>query len=257
MNSCLYVGSVRHRRFAPRQNHFTYRLFMAFIDLSELPSVFDKFWCWSARRPALAWFRRADYYGDERRSLDGCIRDLVQKHAGSRPNGPIRLLTHLRYFGHNFNPVSFYYVYASDGETLQYVVAEITNTPWKERHAYVLSANDGAQLTNGHGQNVLRWQFDKTFHVSPFLPMNMQYDWRLCTPSDVLYVHMQTRQEGELQLDATLNLRRKPLGRAALAQALLNFPLVTLKVSALIYWQALKLYVRRTPIFTHPESLTR
>ena len=257
MNSCLYVGTVRHRRFAPNENRFTYRLFMAFIDLSELPSLFDRFWCWSARRPALAWFRRADYYGDPRRSLDECIRDLVQQHTSVRPRGPIRLLTHLRYLGHNFNPVSFYYVYASDGLTLEHIVAEITNTPWKERHAYVLPAHQAADRANLSGERVLRWQFDKRFHVSPFLPMQMQYDWRMSSPSDVLYIHMQTREQTRLQLDATLNLRRRALSSSSLAHALLAFPAMTLKVTSLIYWQALKLYLRRTPFFRHPESLTR
>lgn len=252
MNSCLYVGSVRHRRFAPVENAFRYRLFMAYLDLDELPAVFDRYWFWSARRASLAWFRRADYYGDPSRPLDLCIRDLVQERTGTRPTGPIRLLTHLRYFGHNFNPVSFYYVYDAAGERLECIVAEITNTPWKERHAYVLPTGDGAAFNNPHGQQMLRWRFDKSFHVSPFLPLDMQYDWRMSAPAEVLYVHMQTRREGTLLLDATLDLRRRRFSSSALRRALLTFPLVTVKVVALIYWQALRLWLRRVPFFAHP-----
>ncbi|MBB6092402.1 hypothetical protein HNQ60_001248 [Povalibacter uvarum] len=257
MNSCLYVGSVRHRRFAPRPNRFHYRLFMAFIDLAELPHAFDSLWLWSARHAAPARFRRADYYGDPSRPLDVCVRELVEQHVGVRPEGPIRLLTHLRYFGHNFNPVSFYYVYDASGARVDYVVAEITNTPWRQRHTYVLPTDAGERRVAGHGGDVWRWQFDKDFHVSPFLPMDMHYDWRFCAPAEALYVHMQTRHAGQLMLDATLNLRRRALTRTSALGALLRFPLMTLKVSALIYWQALKLALRRTPFFAHPGSLSR
>jgi DUF1365 family protein len=257
MNSCLYVGSVRHRRFAPAANHFRYRLFMAYLDLSELPAVFDRYWFWSARRVALAWFRRADYYGDPARPLDASVRDLVAERTGTRPQGPIRLLTHLRYFGHNFNPVSFYYVYDVTGTRLEHVVAEITNTPWKERHAYVLNATDGESFNNLHGQPMLRWQFDKAFHVSPFLPLDLRYDWRMSAPAEVLYVHMQTRRNGELQLDATLDLRRRKLSSGALSDALCAFPVMTLRLVTLIYWQALKLRLRRVPFFAHPEGKIR
>lgn len=251
MHSCLYTGWVRHRRFAPRANHFRYRIFLAYIDLAELPQLFDRYWLWSARRPAPAWFRRADYLGDAAVPLDVAVRDRIERECGTRPTGPIRLLTHLRYFGYNFNPVSFYYVFDAADTRLEYVVAEITNTPWDERHAYVLRL-DAAESV---GAQVWRWQFAKQFHVSPFLPMDMRYDWRFTAPGDALDVHM-TNLEGErTAFDATLTLRREPLGAGSLARALLAFPLITLKVSALIYWQALVLLVKRTPFYTHPAKI--
>ena len=246
--SCLYAGHISHRRFGPRRNAFRYRLFMAYIDLAELPRVFDGRWFWSARRPAPVWFRRADYLGDPAVPLDAAVRDLVERRLGHRPDGPIRLLTHLRYFGYNFNPVSFYYVHDRSGERLETVVAEITNTPWDERHAYVLPVAGAAR----EGAQVLRWQFDKAFHVSPFLPMDMRYDWRFTAPGETLGVHMENWRDGASQFDATLTLGRRPLTGAALARALLAVPFVTLKVSALIYWQALVLLLKRTPFFTHP-----
>ena len=139
MNSCIYRGWVRHRRRTPVEHAFSYRMAMLYLDLAELPEVLDGRLLWSARRPSLAWFRRADYLGDTARPLDHEVRDLVEQRTGARPVGPIRLLTHLRYFGYVMNPVSFYYCFDAAGERVETVVAEITNTPWKERHSYVIS----------------------------------------------------------------------------------------------------------------------
>ena len=111
MNSCLYVGQIRHRRLAPKPHFFFYRIFMAYLDLQELDTVFTGNPLWSTRRPALAWFRRADYLGDPSVPLDQAVRDLVEQKTGVRPIGPVRVLSHLRYFGYSFNPVSFYYCF--------------------------------------------------------------------------------------------------------------------------------------------------
>ena len=156
----------------------------------------------------------------------------------------------MRQFGYNFNPVSFYYVFDASGRELETVVAEITNTPWDERHSYVLSVAEAERV----GANTLRWQFDKGFHVSPFLPMDMRYDWRFTEPAETLDVHMENWREGRCDFDSTMTLRRLPMTRGNLARALWSFPLITLKVSALIYWQALRLWWKRTPFFVHPEK---
>lgn len=251
MKSCLYQGYIRHRRFTPRVNDFRYHIFLMYLDLSELPQVFEGRWLWSARRPALAWYRRADFLGDPTQSLDAAVRDRIESEHGVRPRGPIRLLTHLRYVGYNFNPVSFYYIFDEADQKLEYVIAEITNTPWDERHAYVLRTADAESA----GAQVKRWQFDKAFHVSPFLPMDMRYDWRFTTPQSTLAVHMENSKNGHRVFDATLTLSQVPLTGYALARALIAFPLMTVKVSALIYWQALKLWLKRTPFFTHPDKL--
>jgi uncharacterized protein len=249
--SALYTGTIRHRRFAPRPHDFSYRIFMTLVDLDELPGVFDRFWLWSARRPALAWFRRADFLGDARVPLSVAVRELVLRETGVRPAGPIRLLAHLRLFGWNFNPVTFYYVYDAAGERVETVVAEITNTPWDERHAYVLQVSDAQRA----GAQAHRWEFDKAFHVSPFLPMDMRYDWRFTEPGEALSVHMENWREGARVFDATLTLRREPIRSSTLARALASFPLITAKVSAMIYWQALRLWLKRTPFFTHPKKI--
>jgi DUF1365 family protein len=247
MNSCIYKGWVRHRRVAPTHNSFRYRLFMLYVDLAELPALFDHTPLWSARRPALAWFRRRDYLGPSALPLDEAVRHLVEAHTGSRPQGPIRLLTHLRYFGYCLNPVSFYYCFDPSGEKLETIVAEVTNTPWGERHQYVLPA--GSQQAP-----LKRFELDKRFHVSPFMPMEMQYHWCFNAPSGRLVVHMQNYREQRFVFDATLTMRREAISAGALLRALLMFPLMTLKVVMAIHFQALRLLLKRTPFHAHPGA---
>jgi DUF1365 family protein len=256
MDSAVYSGWVRHRRFEPSPHEFRYRLFMMYLDLSELPSLFDQFWCWSARRPALARFKRSDYHverdGNADTPLATAVRATVKHQTGRAPTGPIRLLTHLRYFGHIFNPVSFYYCFDSSGERVETVLAEITNTPWKERHAYVLPVASGTRTGR-----ITRFEFGKTFHVSPFWPMDMRYDWRLSDPGEQLNIHMENWREERRTFDATMSLERSALSSASLRRALAYFPLITAQVTTAIYWQALRLYVKRTPFFTHPANARR
>jgi DUF1365 family protein len=250
MRSCLYTGTIRHRRHEPARNRFSYRLFMAYLDLAELPTLFDPYWLWSARRAAPAWFRREDFHGDPGRPLDEAVRDLVAARTGSRPAGPIRLLTHLRYFGYSFNPVSFYYCFDRADESVETIVAEITNTPWKERHQYVLPIRSAE--TRGA---CWRFRFEKEFHVSPFMPMDMAYDWRFSAPGDHVRVHMQNWRDGASAFDATLSMEREPINSVSLAHALVHFPLLTAQVTTLIHWQALRLLLKRTPVHTHPRKL--
>jgi len=248
MNSCIYKGWVRHRRLAPTQNRFRYRMFMLYLDLAELPALFDGVPFWSARRPALAWFRRSDYLGPAELPLDDAVRDLVEARTGRRPVGPVRLLTHLRYFGYCMNPVSFYYCYDAADQRLETIVAEITNTPWGERHQYVLSVAPGTP-------SFKRFEFDKRFHVSPFMPMDMQYRWTFNSPAQRLVVHMQNFRDGKFLFDATLGLERRDLGAGALVGLLLVHPFMTLKVIAAIHWQALRLWLKRTPVHDHPPAV--
>ena len=249
MHSALYIGRLRHRRFAPTAHAFEYPLYMAWLDLAELDEVFRGRWLWSTRRPSVAWLRRADYLGDPRAPLDHAVRDLVERETGRRPAGPVRLLTHLRTFGHCFNPVSFYYCYDPADRDVETIVAEITNTPWNERHAYVLPAH----RSTSRGKS-LRFRFDKSFHVSPFMPMEIDYDWRFSTPGSTLAVHMENRRSGEPLFDATLALERKEIGCASLALALARYPAVTLQVAGAIYWQALRLWLKGVPFHVHPAK---
>ncbi|MEQ1824530.1 MAG: DUF1365 domain-containing protein, partial [Pirellula sp.] len=207
MRSCLYAGTVRHRRFKPVEHLFKYSLFLVYVDLSELDLLFGRRGLWSTRWPALAWFRRADYLGDASRPLDECVRDLVEQQTSHRPSGPICLLTSFRYFGFAMNPVSFYYCLGESGEHVETVVAEVNNTPWNEKHCYVLDFADG--ITSTH-----RCENSKVFHVSPFMPMAMTYRWQISEPDERLNVHIEnhSRLDSELKVfDATLTMARRPI----------------------------------------------
>jgi DUF1365 family protein len=231
---------------------FAYPVLMVCIDLAELDEVFRGRWFWSTQGPAWAWLRRADFLGDSSVPLDQAVRDRVEAETGRRPTGPVRLLSTLRMFGLSFNPVSFYYCYDAAGEAIEAIVAEITNTPWNERHAYVLAASAASP---GSGAKTLRWRFGKNFHVSPFMPMSIGYDWRFTAPASRLAVHMRNEGDaGALLFDATLLLERREIGTASLALALLRFPFASLRVLIAIYWQALRLKLKRVPFHTHPAK---
>jgi len=251
--SAVYEGEVRHRRFAPVSNEFRYRMFLLYIDLAELPGLLEPYTLWSARRPNLAWFRRADYLGDPSVPLDRAVRDLVEERLGFRPRGAVRLLTHLRYFGCMFNPVSFYYCFDEGDRRVEAIVAEITNTPWGERHAYVF----GDRGNEAVHPSWRRYRFPKAFHVSPFIDMAVDYDWRFREPGKTISVHMIDREGGKRIFDATLSLRRLPVSSRTLASALLRYPLMTAKVGAAIYWQAFRLWMKRAPFFPHPSKRIR
>ena len=224
-------------------------MYLLYLDLAELPELFDHHWFWSARRPNLAWFRRQDHLGDPGVSLDTSIRQTIQNATGFQPQGPIRLLTHLRYFGYGFNPVSFYYCYDREDKQLQTIVAEVSNTPWGEQHYYVLPASEHT----GHGRHQ-RFQLQKEFHVSPFMPMDIDYDWRFSIPGKHLTVHMENHHAGNKVFDATLQLQRHPISSVNLARVLLQYPFMTGKVITAIYWQALKLLIKKIPFYPHPDK---
>jgi DUF1365 family protein len=250
VNSALYFGSIGHRRREPVVNAFRYGAFLVYLDLGELADVFRGRWLWSTRGFAPAWFRRADHVGDPARPLDECIRELVRERTGWRPDGPVRLLTNLRYWGYCMNPVSFYYCYEPAGEHLQAIVAEIHNTPWGERHCHVLDCRKRQQEPG-----TWVFEFPKEFHVSPFIPMEVDYAWRFTEPGPEIHVRMEDRAQGRTFFEATLQLERRAISTASLAAALLRFPFMTGKVIAAIYWQALKLWLKRCPHHPHPGGL--
>jgi DUF1365 family protein len=221
---------------------------MAWLDLAELDTVFRGRWFWSTRRRALAWFRRADYLGNASLPLDEAVRRRVMEAGCPRPPGPIRMLTQLRNYGHCFNPVTFYYCYDRGGARVETIVAEITNTPWRERHSYVLPAPAG----RGAGDR-LSFSFAKDFHVSPFMPMDVAYRWRFGEPGARLAVHMENSRDGDAIFDATLMLSRREISGLSLAGVLLRFPGSTLRVLAAIYWQALRLKLKGVPFHDHPR----
>lgn len=229
---------------------FQYHLFFMFLDLGELPTLFDIHALWSYEGVNIASFHRRDHFGNPKIPLDQAVRDLVENRTGSRPNGPIRLLTHLRYMGHCFNPASFYYCYDSADVELETIVVEIHNTPWGERHCYVLSAEQDEHPV----RYWRRHRLAKSFHVSPFIDMDIHYDWRFRCPDDSLQVHMIDYEGDDKLFDASLNLQRREITRKSLSGVLIRYPMMTVKVIAMIYWQALRLIIKRTPFFVHPNK---
>ena len=239
--SAIYEGHLTHVRRGPARHEFRYSQHMLYLDLDEIERAVPMP---PLRRGRMGWlsFCRSDYLGKTSTPLKHAVLDLVEARLGRRPAGPVRLLTHVRCFGYVFNPVSFYYCFAADGVTLDAVVAEITNTPWQERHAYVLSALN----------NEVRASFPKAFHVSPFFDMTQRYHWMLSAPVETLAVTMVNEEQGRRVFSATLALERHDLTPARLWRLVLRQPLMTWRVHLGIYVQAFRLWLKRTPYFAHP-----
>jgi DUF1365 family protein len=265
VESALYFGTVRHRRFAPRAHRLAYPIFQLYADLDELDALFAGSWLASTRRPAWAWLRRSDHFGAVDRPWPDAVRDLVEARLGRRPRGGVRLLTHPRTLGFRMNPVSFFYCFDPDG-ALEAIVAEVTNTPWDERHLYVLDARRDTRQS-GHrptedrpagdrpagARPIVEARFAKELHVSPFFPMEIDYRWRFTPPGERLAVQMENHRAGAKQFDATLRLERRPLTPSNLRRALVGYPALTLRVYLWIHLHAALLALKGVPFHAHPK----
>ena len=247
VHSALYHGWVQHRRFAPRAHAFHYRMGLLYLDLAEQDAVLGLSALSGRGRFAAFAFSETDYLPEFTRqgmSLADAVRQRVSEALGRTISGPVRLLTQPRSWGLSFNPVSFFYCFDKQ-EQLAAILCEVSNTPWRERYHYVLPASGNANL---------RCNVAKTFHVSPFLPGNLEYRMRFNPPGPSIGVHMEDWQDERKLFDATLGLKREALSRAAVHRYLLRFPWMTGKTVLAIYWQALRLLLKRTPIFSHQSA---
>jgi hypothetical protein len=236
MRSAVYEGVVTHRRLAPVPHEFRYRIAMPYVDLDEVDELCSLHPLWSAHGPNAVWFRRTDFLAGP------AVRDLVEASGRARPRGPIAMLAHLRTWGWLFNPISLYFCFDPDTSEVDALVAEVTNTPWHERHAYVLGPIPGPAGA----------RFPKALHVSPFMGMDQEYVLRCDAPGDRLVVHLTSLEAGEQVFEATLALRRREATRRELGRVLWSYPLMTLRVSAAIRRQALALWRRGVPLHPHP-----
>jgi len=246
MHSCIYEGEVRHARYRPKENRFRTSVFFLYLDLAELDSVFNGRWLWSTKGVNLAYLRRKDHFGDPSLTIDEAVRALVQQKTGKRPAGPVRMMTHLRYLGHNFNPATFYYCYDAAGSRVETIVVEVHNTPWGEVHCYVVDERD-----NICTREQKRFRLKKDFTVSPFMPMDLEYEWTFTEPGKTVNVHMEDFDKEGRIFEADLTAERREINADSLNRMLLKYPLVTVKVIAGIYWQAFRLWRKGVRFYGH------
>lgn len=225
MESALYIGRLRHRRFSPVPHEFNYPVVQAFLDTARIPELMRVSPFTSHNR-----FNWAAYHDRDHRSR-AQLAASAAAHGVPAPTGPVFLLTNLRYLGYVFNPVSFFYCPG-------WVMAEVNNT-FGETHDYWVPRRPGARQP-------------KQFHVSPFLSMNQEYSFHFSEPGPTLAVHMDVHERGEKRLDATLTLERREWSAREIHRALIRFPFHTLKVISAIRWQALRLWRKRVPFHSHP-----
>ncbi|KLV03338.1 plasmid partition ParA protein [Photobacterium aquae] len=253
MNSALFVGSVRHRRFSPVKHGFSYPMFMPMVDLDELPQLERKVIGFGTRWWHFARWRAADYMAVDGAAVSALevkqrVKEMVARLTGEQIEGRITLLCQLRYAGIYFSPLNLYYLY-DETNTWRWVLAEVSNTPWNERHYYAIPATD--QWPEQY------WQQSKQFHVSPFNPMTQRYQWNLQPPGRRLLVHLDIcdRADGSKVLDATMAMKHSSFTTDQLARLLLATPIQTVKILVGIYWQALKLWLKKVPFYGHPDSV--
>jgi DUF1365 family protein len=243
-NSAIYAGAVAHNRTRPRPHHLQCRVFSLLIDIDELPHIARRLRLFSYNSWGVFSFHDCDHGGG-----GGELRSWVERQieaAGLKPDGgTIWMLCYPRILGYVFNPLTIYFCHARNG-ALTAMLYEVSNTH-SERHTYVIPvvAND---------KQILRQTCRKAFFVSPFIPMNCAYHFRVAPPKDTVLISIEDIDEQGVLLRAAFSGRRRPLNDANLLRVFFTYPLMTLKVTLGIHWEALRLVMKRTPIFDHKHA---
>lgn len=241
-DGALYKGHVLHRRLRPRVHVLRYRVLHLLVDIDRIGELATRLRLFRHNRFALFSIYDRDYGAGDAAPLRAHAEALL-RGAGIEPDGgAIRLLTMPRVLGYAFNPLSTWFCHACDG-TLRAVIYEVSNT-FSERHSYVIEAGPAA--------SEVRQSAPKRFHVSPFLPMNMDYAFRVHPPDERLVIGIIVSDVDGPVLSAIHTARCETLTDAALLRAAFAYPLITLKVTTGIHWEALKLWLKRIPLFRKP-----
>jgi DUF1365 family protein len=251
--AALCEGTVTHRRVDP-EHQFTYPMSQVWIDPDDPGELCDLHPAWSHRRPAPAWFRRADYGTGPTGSLADLARDDLGSVMGRRPSGPVRMLSQVRRWGWLFNPISVFLVWDDDDDPSGTApgpvgaVLEVTNTPWKERTRYALGL--------GRSGRSLDAEFDKSMHVSPFVGMDVRYRLEIEDRDDAIAVDIDVIDPaGDVVLGAALGLDRRPATRELLGRSVRCVPFPTHRVSAGIHAQAARLWAKGAPFIPNPGKI--
>lgn len=219
---------------------------MSLLDVDEVPSIFERSRLWSVGRFNLVSFYPEDYIGGGRDNIKSEVKKRIRAGTGRQFEGRVLLLTHTRYLGFCFNPVSFYFCFEGSMQQPRFILAEINNTPWNERHCYVLE--------NGNGDaSSMEFEFDKVFHVSPFMPMDLKYRWRFDLDPDGIGIEMALLKDDSVCFEASLDLQSQAFTAASMKWVPLKYPFMTAAVVLRIYWQALLLWLKRIPFYDHPK----
>jgi DUF1365 family protein len=248
----VYVGTLRHRRLEPVPHAFRYPLFMVLLDIDRIDELMAVSPFTSRNRFNWATFADRDHFGDLKVTLRERVRRDAESHGVDLSDGPIYLLTHLRYLGYCFNPLSLFYCFDRDGR-LRAVLGENNNT-FGGHHNYWLQPDGSSGPATK--QRSFRARAAKALHVSPFMEPDLDYTFALSPPAESLTVHVQALRHGRSFFDATLALERRPWTAPEIRRALVRHPAMTINVIAGIHWEAVKLWWKGVPVHRSDEALT-